>query len=311
MCNDELSSQKCAICLGELDLSKLATTVPCGHSYDLVCLSQWLRVAPAQSCPLCKTEVRSILVNGAGIDTVMINVLSFRGSPHHHHHHHDVATNSRQRQNQHQHEYVSQELDQKYALALSRRRFVYRNGLRACHLGCNRYSQFKPYSINRYRADQARCKSFIRRELAVFPFLLFDNPYDREQQQLHMTSRAWPSTTSKEIEFLTVYIIAMLDLVDLQSVKGHEFAHKILLDYLGAKNASIFIHELCQFLRSSCKSVGEYDTVAQYMLAGSGYGHPLTSLNSTDIEHNLRHLSSDCLEQIPRAYRLRELKCFS
>ena len=55
----EDDNSNCVICLDPISEKCVAT--PCGHSYDYVCILNWLELR--QSCPLCNALVESLLVH--------------------------------------------------------------------------------------------------------------------------------------------------------------------------------------------------------------------------------------------------------
>lgn len=84
---------------------------------------------------------------------------------------------------------------------------------------------------------QSRAKKWIRRELRVFDFLI-------------------------NVEFLLEYIMAMLRTVDIKDSTGKP-AH-LLQEFLGRQHASLFLHELNQWLRSPYKEMSAWDDIVQY-----------------------------------------------
>ncbi|KAK9365404.1 hypothetical protein V1509DRAFT_633314 [Lipomyces kononenkoae] len=314
-------SAQCAICLYPIDPSKLVVTSPCGHKWDLSCICQWLDVSPDKSCPLCKCAVQSIVFAPAGSgESVNIPTSIFKDSG---------ATTDRfvlpNDDREQQYDRVAgliardDYIDRTYRIALERRKYVYRNRLRACYIGHNKYTRFKQFGPGRQFTMEMRirARSFIRRELAIFPVLLSSDPYNANSNNSYGdcidASPKGVLATSREIEFLTVYITSMLQLIDVQTVKGARVFLNILSDYVGTTNASIFLHELCSFLRSPYKTVAQYDGIVQYEVldtAGRGkrdgeHGRPLTDVSEEDISRNLRDLGTDILVQVPRAYRMR------
>ncbi|KAJ8101743.1 hypothetical protein POJ06DRAFT_70045 [Lipomyces tetrasporus] len=308
---------QCAICLFPIDSSKLVLTSPCNHKWDLSCISQWLEVSPDRSCPLCKTAVKTIVFECAGLgDRASISTRVFEDvqppnkvvGPD------DRDWSSRVEALIARDNYI----DRSYRLALERRKYVYRNRLRACYIGHNKYTRFKNLGAGRQFTTQMgmRARSFIRRELSIFPVLLSSDPYSFNNDSSNGSDH--PQThgvlaTSREIEFLTVYISSMLQLIDVQTAKGARTALNILSDYLGSTNASIFLHELYSFLSSPYKSVAEYDRIVQYKVVDScrkgkregEYGRPLAEVSEEDIQRNLRGLGTDILVEVPRAYSMK------
>ncbi|KAK9475392.1 uncharacterized protein V1510DRAFT_409070 [Dipodascopsis tothii] len=174
---------------------------------------------------------------------------------------------------------------------LDRRRYVYRNRLRACYIGSNPYSQYRPLrpaAVQQRLLSKAR--AFIRRELAVFPFL-------------SGADVRTPVTTSRQIEFVTAYTLALLRLVDTETVSGARAAAGLLGDYLG-QHTALFLHELRAFLRSPFETVAQYDRVVQYR-TGRGDGTPLADVSAATVAANLRALGADPVAAGPRRTRER------
>ncbi|KAK9375550.1 uncharacterized protein V1513DRAFT_442343 [Lipomyces chichibuensis] len=311
---------QCAICLYPIDSSKLVQTSPCNHKWDLSCISQWLEVSPDKSCPLCKAPVKTIVFacagsgEGVSIPLSIFNdtqpSVSFVGSD-------DREPSSRVQTLIARDDYI----DRTYRIALERRKYVYRNRLRACYIGHSKYTRFKDFGPGRkFTMDlRMRARSFIRRELAIFPVLLSSDPYNFSNDSSNCADAESKGVlaTSKEVEFLTLYITSILQLIDVQTAKGARVALNILSDYLGTTNADIFLHELCSFLRSPYKTVAEYDRTVQYKVVDSlrkrkregEYGRALTEVSEEDIKRNLQDLGTDVLVQIPRAYAMRQQRC--
>ncbi|KAK9355045.1 hypothetical protein V1523DRAFT_406144 [Lipomyces doorenjongii] len=309
---------QCAICLYPIDSSKLVHTSPCNHKWDLSCISQWLEVSADKSCPLCKTPVKTIVFASAGLgEGVSIPTSAFedtRPSDNF------VGPADRERSSRVE-TLIARDhyIDRTYRIALERRKYVYRNRLRACYIGRSKYTRFKNFGPGRqFTMDmRMRARSFIRRELAIFPVLLSSDPYNFRNDSSNCIDAESKGVlaTSKEIEFLTLYITSMLQLIDVQTAKGARVALNILSDYLGTTNASIFLHELCSFLRSPYKTVAEYDRTVQYEVVDSSrkrqreYGRSLAQVSEEDIKRNLQDLGTDVLVQVPRAYAIRRQRC--
>lgn len=63
-------------------------------------------------------------------------------------------------------------------------------------------------------------------------------------------------------EFLLEYVIGILKTIDLKSASGA--AEDMLTDFLGRRNARVFLHELHAFLRSPFTNLSHFDSFAQY-----------------------------------------------
>lgn len=125
--------------------------------------------------------------------------------------------------------------DERIAAGIQRRTRVYQLGLRARYIGANRISKFRNWTPAMLRRDEelvSRAKRWIRRELLVFSYLQDTNA-----------------------EFLQEYILSIIKSVDIQ----HETVHRLLAEFLGPRDAGIFIHELRMFLRSPFTDLVSYD----------------------------------------------------
>ena len=127
------------------------------------------------------------------------------------------------------------------------RRHIYTHTLRSSHVGANRLSNHTNFTPATFLASthlQSRARAFIRRELSIFTFLA-DNA-----------------------EFVLEYAIAILKSVDLKSASGA--AEDMLAEFLGRRNAGVFVHEVNAFLRSPYERVEDFDRWAQYPSAEKG-----------------------------------------
>ncbi|KAK9449672.1 uncharacterized protein V1518DRAFT_414340 [Limtongia smithiae] len=291
----------CAICLTPLDDTKRALTLPCRHAWHLPCIWHWLDVSADKSCPLCKCVVASLAFEHSGGDTtVSIPQSVFLPSV-------PPSTSTPRSSSRTRRPVLPTALEKAYETALNRRRFVYRNGLRACHLGRNEHTRMRnlltPARFRASAALQSRARSFLRRELAVFPFL--HTAFSAAHTPTQTMTVASVGTTSREIEFLTTYICSLLRLVDVQSQRGASFALGILSDHLTRRHASLLLHELRCFLNSPFRTLGEYDRVVQYVMPRDDGGTPLFEISDADVARHLKRFGRDVLVEIPRAYKLR------
>ncbi|KAK7207938.1 hypothetical protein BZA70DRAFT_272542 [Myxozyma melibiosi] len=303
------SSDNCAICLCPIPVAKLARTLPCRHIWDLPCILQWLEISPENACPLCKTEVTEISFEyeGSGQQYITIPASVLREDSQSSHEE-SIRTRRRPRNRRDSSRRRTSEepaYDPDLRLEVMRRQFVYRNSLRACHIGTNSYTGFttlSPGLVGRSLELQSRARAFIRRELLAFPFLLSSG-----------SCEAAPSLKpSVEIDACR-RICYMLQVIDIQCVRGFKLAVGVLSDYLGPINSSILIHELCSFLRSPCRTLAEYDDIVQYKIVDGvkdaasrrqrgEFGIPLCQISREDIERNLRSLRLDVLADVPDAF---------
>ena len=238
------SPQVCSICLEEITDSG---TTPCAHTFDLTCIKRWLAIS--QACPLCKCKVDVVLYGSTGhlkyyppkLRHKSVSGREFMANS-------DRARLRRQEEQQRRFQRrrrrdllsASVEHDLYNDIALERRRFVYKHKLKSHHVGNNFFSNFKPFSLREFQANNERSRHlkskatmFIRRELHVFESLASDNR-----------------------EFLLQYIIeGILTRLDIQS----DSAHKLVADFLGPVNAEILLHELRTFLRSPFENLRGFD----------------------------------------------------
>lgn len=296
----------CAICLNPISTRTAASTSPCGHIWDLECIAKWLEISKGRTCPLCKSTVEKILISDgqAGVVALVVPSPLPAGEA-------DEQNDLVEERRSHSHRMRRLIADDKYirlryALVLARRRYVYRNGLKACHVGSNRYTQYRNVTPTLCRGKlHSKAKAFIRRELSVFPFL---DTFSAESSGYCESRHS--NITSRDIEFLTGYLSALIQLVDTQTIKGAKLASNTISDYLGHANTTIFLHELRAFLKSPFETLVEYDNVVQYRnIAEAGsqddYGRPLCQVSQEQIDKNLSTYRTDPLLRLPRAYRLR------
>lgn len=251
--------ESCVICLEPISEKSVAS--PCHHAYDFLCLLSWLEVR--QSCPLCNTTIEYVDVvdvTSGELNRVSLypherllklirglqhkiepprplpssttfraqGYLSLRG--------HDRSLHLPRRRPRTP-EPIAPDL------AILRRRFIYKHQLRSNHIGSNRISRFQNFTPLQFLRDpelQSRARNFIRRELNVFEWIQAEN----------------------NTEFLLEYVVGILKSVDLKSASGA--AEDMLTDFLGRRNARIFLHELHAFLRSPFTNLSNFDSFAQY-----------------------------------------------
>lgn len=240
----------CAICLESI--SERAVAVPCNHlTFDFLCLISWLH--ERSSCPLCNTEVSAVQYDFRGPE----DYKTYRVPQH------DVRKkneseyqNLRRRRGQ---EFIRRrsrraaEVEPTEDPALERRRRIYRERLYALHIGANRISGYRDFTVSDFAnsADlQTRARMFLRRELQVFSFL---------------DTTAAPRGGNRE--FLLEYIIAVLKAHELKSAGGQ--AESMLAEYLGRENARLLLRELEAWLRSPFRRLEEWDREVQYADSGS------------------------------------------
>ena len=143
---------------------------------------------------------------------------------------------------------------------VARRRQIYRQELYSQHVGTNRLSQYREITPQLFNQDEtlvSRARKWIRRELHVFEFLNPDNTGGGGDLDHGSTRRR-----ANNAEFLLEYIIAILRTVDIKGSGGQ--AEDLLQEYIGRRNARLFLHELHAWLRSPYNSLEDWDRAVQY-----------------------------------------------
>jgi hypothetical protein len=116
-------------------------------------------------------------------------------------------------------------------------------------------SQYRELTPNLFNADPqlvSRARTFLRRELQVFPFLTASQDVD--------ASSSARRRRADNAEFLLEYIIAVLKSVDL--VGGR--AEDLVSEFLGREHTQLFLHELRAWLRSPFEKLEDWDRAVQY-----------------------------------------------
>lgn len=253
--------EACVICLQPV--SERAITVPCNHHiFDFICIASWLN--ERSTCPLCNEEITEIQYDWR--------------APHDYKTY--KVTSTIERQNRHESEDTShrgvrrqsdygrrrrawpshsrdRELVRTEEIAVLRRRHVYRRQLYSSHVGSNRVSCYQELTPELFAASselQSRARRWMRRELQVFRFL--------QPRGGFATSSSRPRTHATNAEFLLEYIVAILRTVDIKDGNGR--AEDLLAEFLGRRDAKLFLHELSAWLRSPYSSLYDWDEHVQY-----------------------------------------------
>lgn len=231
----------CPICLE--NITDLALTFPCNHAYDHNCICRWTDISTA--CPLCKTELEFLVYDIHGKSYKKKSLQRIRGEL--------DGTRSigeirrrrrlleqerrfRRRSHSTSRSEESRILERDAEIALERRKYIYENGLTASHVGTNRHSNFRSFTVQEIQDNKRNLKGkaamFLRRELQVFAFL------------------------TENHEFTLQYIMdGVLTRLDIQS----SGTHKLVGDLLGDDKARILLHELRTFLRSPFEDLRSFD----------------------------------------------------
>ncbi|KAI5842564.1 RING finger domain protein [Morchella snyderi] len=223
------AADTCVICLDAI--SERAVTAPCQHdAFDYLCLLNWLEVR--QSCPLCNASVEALDVVNKTLGRVVrhpIHPPKPPSPPHNHHHRRHRAPTP-----------PSPSADFA-ASAIQRRRHIYKHHLRSRHIGSNGYTRFRSATPQHFRRSPAlvsRARTFLRRELHVFPWLDGDREYVLE------------------------YVTAILKCIDLRGAEGA--AEDMIADFVGRRNAQVLVHELYAWVRSPFERLVQFDSFVQY-----------------------------------------------
>lgn len=158
--------------------------------------------------------------------------------------------------------------------AVERRRRIYRENLYSMHIGSNHisgYHDFTPQTFTQSPDLQARARKWIRRELRVFEYLYpasTTSASTTTSSSSDLPTSAKPDRRANNAEFLLEYIIAILKTVVIQGSTGQ--AIEMLKEFLGRGHATLFLHELRQWLRSPYEKVEEWDMDVQYSVSGKG-----------------------------------------
>ena len=248
----------CVICLERI--SELAIPQPCKHdNFDFLCLISWLQEQP--SCPLCKTDIKTIVYEIKDDGTNKTYVVP------------EKATESSRATSAPSPRNFNPRTRRPYRRrtcttwtpptpdeAILRRRHIYRNELYSLHVGSNRLSRFRDLSPQLFNNDAelvSRARKWIRRELQVFEFLSPDSASGSDRR-------------ANNAEFLLEYIVAILKTVDIQGSGGQ--AEEMLQEFLGREATRLFLHELRAWLRSPYTSLDDWDRHVQYNEADAKYG---------------------------------------
>lgn len=251
----------CVICLD--DVVEQCEALPCRHNdFDYLCLITWLENCP--TCPLCKSGVSEVRY-GLGQDgkegkiykvPKPVNGRRDEGSQR-------SAISSSESRNSN---YANRETQSRLHddEAIQRRRLIYRHQLYSLYVGSNnkqppelRHRELSPQLFATSHELVSRARTWLRRELRVFRFL-YTEPTDDSPRDHGPVRRCRPC----KAEYLLEYIIAILKSIDMQGSAGQ--AEEIIQEFLGRDNTRLFLHELRVWLRSFCKSLGEWDRVVQY-----------------------------------------------
>ncbi|EEQ91390.1 RING finger domain-containing protein [Blastomyces dermatitidis ER-3] len=270
--SDDVHLNPCVICLEQI--TEAAAAQPCKHaSFDFLCLLSWLQQRPA--CPLCQATVTSVKY-GTEIGSTSGQRV-YRLPPPSHTPTTTASRESASGAHPHPRRFPRPprhrpRRDSPTTPApddpVIRRRHIYRHQLYSRRVGTNRLSQYRELTPQHFNQDDhlvSRARKWIRRELQVFAFL---NPTsDTESSSSSPSSTTAPAGAGRHraannAEFLLEYIIAILRTVDVKGSSGQ--AEELLREFIGRKNARLFLHELQAWLRSPYNSLTDWDRAVQY-----------------------------------------------
>ncbi|RPB15224.1 hypothetical protein P167DRAFT_563218 [Morchella conica CCBAS932] len=229
----EPAADTCVICLDAI--SERAVASPCQHdAFDYLCLLNWLEVR--QSCPLCNASVSALDVVNKTLGRVHPIHPPTPSSPH-------------PRRRQRRARTPPTPSTDFTATAIRRRRHIYQHHLLSRHIGSNAHTRFRsptPQHFQRSPALVSRARTFLRRELQVFPWLDGDREYVLE------------------------YVTAILKCIDLRGAEGA--AEEMIADFVGRGNAQVLVHELYAWVRSPFERLVQFDSFVQYSEVEEGAG---------------------------------------
>ncbi|KAF2166282.1 hypothetical protein M409DRAFT_23473 [Zasmidium cellare ATCC 36951] len=223
--------ETCTICLEPI--TERAVAAPCNHlTFDFICLVSWLQ--EQSTCPLCKTQVSEVQYDWRSPDDYKTYHVPTREEGEKKR----EAPTGRRRPRRHPQPPPPAIEDP----SLTLRREIYTHRLYALHIGSNahsNYHSFTPADVRSSPTLQSRAKTFLRRELRVFPFL-----------------------TPSRVDFLIEYILAILRNFELRGADGK--AEELVGEFVGRENARQVVHELEAWLRSPFGRLGGWDERVQY-----------------------------------------------
>jgi hypothetical protein len=235
----ETKSEGCVICLRD-EVVDPCTVQPCDHS--LGCWECVLKgIDLLGHCWLCRTKVRRLtcLRTGEVIHSDHLGHGSLNTTPDQSLSAFEITTNLERQ--------------------IERRQEVYRHSMYSKHIGSGRhtgYRELRPQDFLRDSTLVSRARMFIRRELHVFTMA-------QPPRSTYGPSRAnMARRRAQNAEFLLEYIVAILKTVDMMGWAGE--AEKMFGEYVGRRDAKIFLHELRSWLRSPYQRLEEWDEVVQY-----------------------------------------------
>lgn len=234
----------CVICLDPV--TERAVAVPCNHlNFDFLCLCSWAQEHP--SCPLCKTPITAIEYDWRSPHDRKVYIVSKpdddKTKP--------VNANRPRLPPRRQPRPPRQLRPSNPDAALAFRRRIYAGQNYSLHVGVNRTSQYKNFTPATFSASpalQSRARIFMRRELCVFDCIADNN---------------------KHLTFVIEYVVALLKRTEIKDAAGSALA--LVAEFLGAKDASLFLHELEAWLRSPYETLDAWDRHVQYAPSRPGY----------------------------------------
>ncbi|KAI9670320.1 MAG: hypothetical protein M1831_006534 [Alyxoria varia] len=149
--------------------------------------------------------------------------------------------------------------------------------------GSNRVSKFRNLTAQVFARSaelQRRARLFLRRELQVFDFL---SPDGIEESRILSTSSENRLSSNRRrsanAEFLLEYVVSLLKTVEIRDSDGK--AEVMVAEFLGASNASLFLHELNAWLRSPYERLEDWDSHVQYQQDIPNFSDPTKPYDRT------------------------------
>jgi hypothetical protein len=219
-------NDSCSICLADLrDMCELSE---CMHKFCFACIKHWSSYSA--TCPLCKAPLKMGYHEFQPEQDVYRKY--FFQPPIDRRSESRIITHPRRQRRRNQAPSPVRQLESEQAVALEQRRQIYALGLRARHVGSNRYSGFTSVpQPNLSEPQLERLRSFIRRELLI----------------------VLPSEA--DIGFFMNFLTGLLQRHRIQSETFVQSVRTFLGDHTDS-----FVHELACFARSTL-SLRDYDSI--------------------------------------------------
>ncbi|ODQ56298.1 hypothetical protein SAICODRAFT_32733 [Saitoella complicata NRRL Y-17804] len=291
-------SEDCTICLQPIDPTTRALVSHCYHTFDLICLQQWLNIS--RRCPLCNGNVSYILhaiTDEGSYEKIVVPSLAEKTGK-------GLGLEARAwmrdrfaqgrnrvRSRRWMERRVNEQAMSTSPLspsAIARRAFVYTHHLRSAHIASNPHTRFRPdadITTEKFRGSsemQNRARVFLRREVLAFGFWRTRAGEDLEGGD----------GDARDREFLVEYIVSVLKNVGILTPA----ARRLIGEFLDSRpngepdaesvdtNTSILLHELRTWLRSPFQGLEGWDRSPLIQ-----YDRPLPPLEGGDEWTRVRY----------------------